>query len=65
MWMNSNEIRITGTQAFMGKEIPVVLGGFGEGQKVMLAKIVAEIHEVETKYINKLINKTTADLKKG
>lgn len=63
--MNSNEIRITGTQAFMGKEIPVVLGGFGEGQKVMLAKIVAEIHEVETKYINKLINKTTADLKKG
>ena len=36
--MNSNEIRITGTQAFMGREIPVVLGGFGEGQKVMLAK---------------------------
>ena len=63
--MNGNEIRITGTQAFMGKEIPVVLGGFGEGQKVMLAKTVAEIHEVETKYVNKLINKNHLRFKEG
>lgn len=63
--MNGNEVRITGTQTFMGKEIPVILGGFGEGQKVMLAKVVAEIHEVETKYINKLINKNHLRFKEG
>lgn len=40
----------------MGKEIPVVEGGFGEGQKVMLAKTIAEIHGVDTKEVNRLIN---------
>ncbi len=50
------EIEITGVQEFLGKEIPVIEGGFGEGQKVILAKDLAELHEVEVKYINKLIN---------
>lgn len=63
--MNGNEVQISGTQTFMGKEIPVILGGFGEGQKVMLAKTVAEIHEVETKYVNKLINKNHLRFKEG
>lgn len=27
-----NEIKITGKQKFLGLEIPVVLGGFGEGK---------------------------------
>lgn len=63
--MNGNEVQISGTQTFMGKEIPVILGGFGEGQKVMLAKTVAEIHEVETKYVNKLINKNYRRFKEG
>ena len=63
--MNGNEIRVSGTQAFMGKEIPVILGGFGEGQKAVLAKTISEIHEVETKYINKLINKNYRRFKEG
>lgn len=61
--MNNNEINnlvasidVKGTQKFMGKEIPVVEGGFGEGQKVVLAKTIAEIHETELKEINRLIN---------
>lgn len=29
-----NELQVKGTQSFMGKEIPVVEGGFGEGQKL-------------------------------
>lgn len=49
-------IDVKGTQEFMGKEIPVVEGGFGEGQKVVLAKTIAEIHETELKEINRLIN---------
>lgn len=44
-------------QEFMGSQIPVIEGGFGEGQKVILAKTVAEIHEVSTPDINKLINR--------
>ena len=51
-----NELKVKGTQDFMGKEIPVVEGGFGEGQKVILAKTIAKIHEVELKEINRLIN---------
>ena len=47
---------VKGSQEFMGKEIPVVEGGFGEGQKVVLAKTIAEIHETELKEINRLIN---------
>ena len=39
-----NEITVQGTQEFMGKEIPVVYGGFGEGQKVVTDKTVSEIH---------------------
>lgn len=50
------ELIIKGIQEFMGKEIPVIEGGFGEGQKVVLAKTIAEIHGVELKEINKLIN---------
>lgn len=52
-----NNIIINGTQSFMGKEIPVIEGGFGEGKKVILAKTIAEIHDVEVKKVNELINK--------
>lgn len=46
-------------QEFMGIQIPVIEGGFGEGQKVILAKTVAEIHQYENgeKSINLLINR--------
>ncbi|EGS9999033.1 hypothetical protein I9Y31_001248 [Clostridium perfringens] len=46
-------------QDFMGIKIPVIEGGFGEGQKVVLAKTVAEIHQYENgeKSINLLINR--------
>lgn len=49
-------IEVKGTQKFMGKEIPVVEGGFGEGQKVVLAKTIAEIHEQSIDKVNELIN---------
>ena len=49
-------IDVKGTQEFMGKEIPVVEGGFGEGQKVVLAKTIAEIHDTRPNDIQDLIN---------
>ncbi|WP_415338642.1 ORF6N domain-containing protein, partial [Clostridium perfringens] len=52
-----NNLVLKEKQNFMGIEIPVIEGGFGEGKKVILAKTVAEIHEVSTPDINKLINR--------
>ena len=52
----NNELKINGTQKFMGIDIPVIEGGFGENQKVILAKTVAEIHNQPLKKINQLIN---------
>lgn len=49
-----NEIKINGTQKFMGMDIPVVEGGFGEDQKVILARTVAEIHGVRMNDIQDL-----------
>lgn len=41
-----NDLIISGKQDFMGKEIPVVLGGFGDGKKCICDKTVAEIHSM-------------------
>lgn len=51
-----NELQVKGTQSFMGKEIPVVEGGFGEGQKCMLAKTISEIHKTRLLDVNAKIN---------
>lgn len=39
-----NSLTVKGKQPFMGKEIPVVLGGFGPDQKCICDKTIAEIH---------------------
>lgn len=51
-----NELKVNGTQDFMGKEIPIVEGGFGEGKKCMLAKTISEIHETRLLDVNAKIN---------
>lgn len=60
-----NELQVKGTQSFMGKEIPVVEGGFGEGQKVILAKTIAEIHKMKIGNINQRINDNRKRFKDG
>ena len=59
------EIEITGVQEFLGKEIPVIEGGFGEGEKVVLAKTIAEIHEIELRAVNQLINENIDEFEEG
>lgn len=51
-----NKIILKGQQEIMGIKVPVVEGGFGEGQKVMLAKTIAQIHNMELSKLNELIN---------
>lgn len=58
-------LKVQGTQQFMGKEIPVIEGGFGEGEKVVLAKTISEIHDVELKKVNELINKNLDEFDMG
>ena len=60
------ELKIMGNQKFMGMDIPVIEGGFGEGQKVILVKTVAEIHGIENPNdLNKLINNNIDEFEFG
>ena len=52
-----NEIIVKGTQEFMGFTIPIVYGGFGEGQRCVSAKTISTIHSVELFNINKSIRR--------
>lgn len=61
----TKELTVVGTQKFMGIDIPVIEGGFGENQKVILAKTVAEIHGVKVKELNKLINNNIDEFEIG
>ena len=64
--MEMKELMVKGTQTFLGKEIPIIEGGFGEDQKVILAKTVAEIHDIkEVKVINQLINQNLDEFEFG
>lgn len=50
-----NELKVIGKQEFMGKDIPVVLGGFGEGKKCVSDKTIAEIHNITPRDVRKAI----------
>ena len=49
----------------MGIDIPIVEGGFGENQKVILAKTIAEIHNQPLKKINQLIKDNIEEFEIG
>ena len=60
-----NELKVNGTQKFMGINIPIVEGGFGKDQKVILAKTVAEIHKVRMNDIQDLIKQNIDEFEIG
>ena len=60
-----NELKVNGTQKFMGIDIPIVERGFGKDQKVILAKTVAEIHNQPLKKINQLIKDNIEEFEIG
>lgn len=61
----NNKLQIKGTQEFLGINIPVIHGGFGEDQKVILAKTVSEIHGVRNNDIQNLINTNIEEFEVG
>ena len=50
---------------FMGVEIPIVEGGFGDGCKCITDKTVSEIHEIKVIHVRGLINKNINRFKEG
>ena len=60
-----NEIRVVGTQEFMGVNLPVVEGGFGEGMRVMTTKQIASLHGMENFNVNKLISSNLEEFEEG
>ncbi len=71
---NVTAIAVSGTQPFMGKEIPIVLGGFGPNARCVCDKTVAEIHGQSERAIRKAVGRNISrfremvdyiDLKRG
>ena len=60
-----NKILVKGTQTFLKKKIPIIEGGFGATQKVILVKTVAEIHQVALGDLNKLIRNNICEFEFG
>ena len=60
-----NKLEVRGAQEFLGFNIPVIEGGFGKNQKVILAKTVAEIHGVRNNDIQYLINENIKEFEIG
>ena len=52
-----NELRVNGNQNFMGINIPIIEGGFGEGKRITNTIVISQIHEIEAKAINQSIKR--------
>jgi len=55
------ELTVKGKVKVCGIEVPNIYGGFGEDQRVILAKTISQIHNRQLKKINELINNHIED----
>ncbi len=55
--MIKNELKINGIQNFMGINIPIIEGGFGENCRVVSGKSISDIHNIRLSDINASINR--------
>lgn len=53
----NNELKVNGKQSFMGIDIPIIEGGFGENKRIVTAKTVSEIHGTRLADINATIKR--------
>lgn len=60
-----NELRVNGTQEFLGIEIPIVEGGFGDNKRCVLTRDIAMLHEVDLKRINEVIKNNIGEFESG
>ena len=50
-----SEINVVGHQNFIGREIPIIEGGFGEGKRCLTDKAIAEIHNMKPYHVREII----------
>lgn len=62
---DNTPVVLKGTQEFMDKEIPVIVGGFGEENRVVTDKMVAEIHSIKEFKVRERINDNIKRFKEG
>lgn len=55
-----NELKISGKQEFMGIEIPIIEGGFGNDCRIVTFDGISRIHNIQVKDINKAISRLIA-----
>ncbi len=60
-----NQLIIKGKQEFLGKQIPIVYGGFGENQKCVSDKTVDEIHNTPVTEIRRRITENIKRFKEN
>ena len=60
-----NDIIINGTQNFMGVEIPIIIGGFGDSKKSITDKSIGEINKQQAREIRRRINDNKSRFKEG
>lgn len=59
------DLKVIGKSEFMGKELPIIEGGFGNNERVMTTKQIAKIHNTENGKINELINNNIDEFEDG
>lgn len=60
-----NEINVTGKKKFMGVDIPVVVGGFGDDKRCISDKTIAEIHGMREPDVRRRITDNIKRFKEG
>lgn len=59
------ELIIKGLQEVLGKEIPIIEGGFKEGKRCITDKNIAEIHDMKAIHVREAINKNIKRFKEN
>lgn len=60
-----NKLKSSGTQNFIGVNIPVIEGGFGENCRVITNKTISEIHNIKIVHVRENINKNLKRFKEN
>ena len=60
-----SNIIVKGTQEFLGKEIPIVEGGFGVGKRCLTDKVIGEIHSTKVIHVRESINRNIKRFKEN
>lgn len=56
---------IKGLQEVLGKEIPIIEGGFGDGKRCITDKNIAEIHDMKAIHVREAVNKNLKRFKEN